>query len=54
MGWPQDATSCDIRDDILGRDLVDRTFVTTTLPGRGGHRYAARPLHRDNDRLHPR
>jgi Protein of unknown function (DUF1524) len=28
-GWPQDAANCDIRDDILDRDLVDKTFVTT-------------------------
>ena len=49
---PGGHNGCDTRDDILNRDLVDKTYVSIKrCPGRGGHRHAARPVHQHHHRL---
>ena len=59
--WTDDNTApgghngCDTRNDILDRDLVDKTYVSIKpVPQRGSHRHAARPVHQRNHRLHAR
>jgi Protein of unknown function (DUF1524) len=29
-GWPDDGNGCDVRNDVLNRDLVDKTYVSTS------------------------
>jgi hypothetical protein len=29
-GWPDDGNGCDVRDDVLNRDLTDVTHVSTS------------------------
>ena len=51
---PGGHNGCDTRDDILNRDLVDKTNrVDQTLPRRRRDRHPARPVHQRHHQLSP-
>ena len=52
---PGGHNGCDTRNDILDRDLVDKTYrVDQAVSQRGCHRHAARPVHQRHHGVHPR
>ena len=49
---PGGHNGCDTRNDILDRDLVDKTYVVDqAVPRRGGDRHPARPVHQRHHRV---
>jgi hypothetical protein len=51
-GWPKDSAGCDVRDDVLDRDLTNKTYVSTSRCRDAvatGH--PGRPLHGHRHRL---
>ena len=52
---PGGHNGCDTRNDILDRDLVDKTYVSIKrCPNAVGHRHTARPVHQRHRRVRPR